>query len=333
MFFYLLVALGIMCVFVLYFPCEDAEKRCIDSDGGKEPYARGQVSHSGGGVSDRCEERYLVEYYCKAFEGENLIGYYRYRCAYGCSEGACNPEPETTNGTVSSVLDGDTIQLTNGEKVRLLGTNAPEQGAICAPEATDKLEELVLGKEVQMEQDKDDKDQYGRLLRYIYVEGVFVNLEMVESGLSCSYKYEPNTRYSNRFEEAEENAREKEGCLWKRTEKDYGKDKCVYIRDFHFNAEGNDNQNLNDEYVVFGNRCKYPVNMTGWTLKDRAASHLYKFPSFTLEGRGEFTLYTGNGTNTDSKVYWQRKSAVWNNEEDTLFLRDPEGDLVLAESY
>lgn len=244
---------------------------------------------------------------------------------------------DTIKLMVSSVLDGDTIKLSNGETVRLIGLNAPEWGQECSPEATAKLNDFVLGKEVILEQDVDDKDQYGRLLRYIYVNGTFINLEIVRLSLAHKYEYGSNTKYSSQFEQAENEAKENKGCLWKLEDINYIQDKCIQITNFHFNAAGDDNYNLNNEYVTFENRCSYSINMDGWTIKDETASHIYTIPSFTSQSGATFTLYTGTGANTDSALYWGRASgdyaAIWNNGGDTLFLRDSKGNLVLSQSY
>ena len=136
-------------------------------------------------------------------------------CEYGCSDGKCNYKPQTTESAVSSVSDGDTIKLSNGETVRLIGINTPESGYFCSTEATDKLKDFVLGKEVSLERDVVDKDQYGRLLRYVRIDDTFVNLEMVRLGLAHKYEYGSNTKYSLQFEQAENEAKQNEGCLWK----------------------------------------------------------------------------------------------------------------------
>lgn len=111
----------------------------------------------------------------------------------------------------------------------------------------------------------------------------------------------------------------------------------IYITNFHFNAAGDDNYNLNNEYVTFGNKCSYSIDMTSWTIKDETASHLYAIPPFTFQAGSTFTLFTGTGTNTNSALYWGRTSgnyaAIWNNNGDTLFLRDSSGNLVLSQSY
>tara|TARA_Y100000310_G_C20533912_1_gene739877 strand:- start:33 stop:1055 length:1023 start_codon:yes stop_codon:yes gene_type:complete len=255
-------------------------------------------------------------------------------------------DPESQTYKVTKVIDGDTFKLSTGEEVRLIGINAPEIGEKCYEEAKEELEELIFGKETILEKDMDDKDQYGRLLRYVYtdyyfedgsVDEIFINYGMVYLGLAHKYEFGSNKKYSSWFEEAENEAKQNEGCLWASEEVDYIQDKCIYITNFHFNAAGNDNYNLNDEYVTFGNKCSYSIDMTSWTIKDETASHIYTVPSFTFQSSSTFTLFTGTGTNTNSALYWGRTSgdyaAIWNNGGDTLFLRDSNRNLVLSQSY
>ena len=246
-------------------------------------------------------------------------------------------EPLSTSVIVSYVQDGDTFKLSTGENIRLIGLNAPESGQSCSSEATTKLKEFVLRKEVVLKKDIDDKDQYGRLLRYVYINGTFINLEMVWLGLAHKYEYGSNTKYSSQFEQAENEAKQNKSCLWKTSQESYINDQCIHILNFHFNAAGDDNYNLNDEYIVFGNKCSYSIEMTDWTIKDETASHSYKMPPFTFQSEAMFRLYTGTGTNTNSALYWGKTSgnyaAIWNNGGDTLFLRDSNGNFVLSKSY
>ena len=235
------------------------------------------------------------------------------------------------------MLDGDTIILSTGERVRLIGLNAPEVGQECSTEATSKLTGFVFGKEITLEKDVSDKDQYGRLLRYVYVDGIFVNLEIVRLGLAHKYEYGSNTKYSFQFELAENEAKQNQGCLWETSQEDYIQDQCIYIVNFHFNAAGHDNYNLNGEYVSFGNKCSYSIDMTGWTIKDETARRVYTIPVFIFQPSSTFTLYTGTGTNTNKALYWGKTprdyAAIWNNDGDTLFLRDSNGNMVLTQSY
>ena len=239
---------------------------------------------------------------------------------------------------VSYIKDGDSIVLDNGEEIRLIGINAPEKGEKCYEEAKEFLEYFVLGKEITLERDVEDKDQYGRLLRYVFIDENNVNYRMIYNGFAHKYKYGSNVKYSFEFEEAENKAKEYEGCLWEKAEENYIEEECFTIMNFHFNAEGDDNYNLNDEYVVLRNKCDYQVDMTDWTIKDNTASHIYYFSQFIISDESLFTLYTGMGIDTNTELYWGRQeesyAAIWNNNGgDTLFLRDDMGNLVLTKSY
>ena len=70
---------------------------------------------------------------------------------------------------VTEVIDGDTIKV-GYKSVRLIGINAPETNEPCYEEAKEMLKELVEHKKVRMEKDVEDRDDYGRLLRYVYVD-------------------------------------------------------------------------------------------------------------------------------------------------------------------
>ncbi len=84
------------------------------------------------------------------------------------------PESEIDLVKVVRVLDGDTIEIDNGNIVRLLGIDSPEQGECYYSEAKEELTELVLEEEIRMEKDIFGADIFGRLLRYVFLpEGDF----------------------------------------------------------------------------------------------------------------------------------------------------------------
>ena len=107
---------------------------------------------------------------------------------------------------------------------------------------------------------------------------------------------------------------------------------CFSITNFHYDAEGNDNNNENDEYVTIKNGCSFSCDLTGWQISDNS-SHKYSFSSFNFGNGNSFTLYTGTGTATEAKLYWNRGSAVWNNEGDTLTLKNQNSEIILTYSY
>jgi len=115
---------------------------------------------------------------------------------------------------VTSVIDGDTVELADGRRVRYLGIDTPEPGEYYATEATSKNRELVGDKIVELQSGKRDEDEYGRLLRYVYVDGIFVNAELVAQGYATAYIFDPDDRYSQVLVQLEQYAKLRERGLW-----------------------------------------------------------------------------------------------------------------------
>ncbi len=83
---------------------------------------------------------------------------------------------------VVHVVDGDTVDLANGERVRLVGMDTPERGECGYEESSARLSQLVLGRRVRLVESDEDRDGYGRLLRYLDVDGVDAGLTLVREG-------------------------------------------------------------------------------------------------------------------------------------------------------
>lgn len=116
---------------------------------------------------------------------------------------------------VIQVIDGDTIAIEGGYHVRYIGIDAPEKDEFYYLEARQANEELVKGKRVRLEKDISDKDRYGRLLRYVYVDGTFVNAEMVWQGYARAETYTPDVKYQVYLEAVEKEARQTERGIWR----------------------------------------------------------------------------------------------------------------------
>ncbi len=121
---------------------------------------------------------------------------------------------------VTRVVDGDTIEIEGGLKVRYIGVDTPEtvhpnkEVECFGVEASNQNKFLVEGKMVRLEKDITDMDRYGRLLRYVYVGDVFVNLKLVQDGYAKSYTYAPDVKYQELFLEAQQKARSENKGLW-----------------------------------------------------------------------------------------------------------------------
>src|SRR5690606_14118634 len=118
------------------------------------------------------------------------------------------PDPYQT-GTVTKVIDGDTIEVNlNGklEKVRMLLIDTPETVHPNQPvqpygkEASEFTKKLLLNKEVKLEKDKEDRDQYQRLLRYIYVDSQSVQEQLLSKGFASVVIYPTNTKYLQQYQ-------------------------------------------------------------------------------------------------------------------------------------
>lgn len=124
---------------------------------------------------------------------------------------------------VFRVVDGDTINVEiNGqtESVRYIGIDTPETVDPRKPiqcfgvEASKKNKELVEGKMIRLEKDITDRDKYGRLLRYVWLDNILVNQELVEQGFAKSSSYPPDIKYQDKFITAEKEARTNKLGLW-----------------------------------------------------------------------------------------------------------------------
>jgi len=116
---------------------------------------------------------------------------------------------------VTKVIDGDTVVVEGGFHVRMLGMDADETGYPCYEPAKTRLEALVLGKQVELEKDITDLDQYGRCLRYIFIGSENVDAQMVKDGMAIARFYAPDIKYKNEIAAAELQAQAGEiGCKW-----------------------------------------------------------------------------------------------------------------------
>ena len=228
--------------------------------------------------------------------------------------------------TVVRVIDGDTCVLQNGERVRYLGINAPESGDPQFNDATQANHNLVVGKEVQLELQDPSRDIQGRLLAYVFLDGVFVNEELLRQG-HAHIQRPLAAKYRDRLLRAQKAAWQEALGIRVRAA-----GRNVAIAEIHPDAQGNDWQNLCDEYIVIENREDIAVDLTGWTVSDEA-NHRYLLPSFILRAKAAVTLRTCLGKNTESELFWGSRSPIWNNDGDTIFIRDSEGQLVLSYIY
>ena len=139
------------------------------------------------------------------------------------------------NVYVTRVIDGDTIELANKERVRLIGIDTPEARynpklkrdarrtgrdyrtiITMGRKATSFTKSLVEGKKVKLEFDAEKRDKYGRLLAYVYLpDGRMLNAELLKEGYAQIYTFPPNVKYVDSFLKLQKQARENNRGLWK----------------------------------------------------------------------------------------------------------------------
>ena len=136
---------------------------------------------------------------------------------------------------VMRVVDGDTLKLANGDRVRLIGIDTPEMHEsqklyrdskksgqdvktiqALGRRAYAFTKGLVEGKTVKLEFDVEKRDKYGRLLAYVYLsDGTFVNAQIVKEGYASIMTYPPNVMHADEFLQLYRQARDSKVGLWK----------------------------------------------------------------------------------------------------------------------
>ncbi len=195
---------------------------------------------------------------------------------------------------VDRIIDGDTIE-SNKTSIRLLGINTPERGELYYEEATEFLEQEILNKTVALKYGKERYDKYDRVLAYVFLDNVNINLKLVEEGFANYYFYGGRDKYSNALEDAWESCIENKVNLCAPSQ--HSCTQCISI---------------NSDVII--NSCDFECDITGWEIKG--------------EGRQDF-LFEGV-LSVGEEVSFELELTP---EGDTLFLRDDAGELVAWKSY
>ena len=109
----------------------------------------------------------------------------------------CGP----TEAVVKRVVDGDTVELEGGEKVRYIGANTPEKGQAGYYEATEFNRQAVEGQTVELVYDERCRDKYNRLLAYVCADATMVNEELIREGHAKPLHISPNTCNRETFDD------------------------------------------------------------------------------------------------------------------------------------
>ena len=130
---------------------------------------------------------------------------------------ACGGD-DGVNATVARVIDGDTVELTDGTRIRYLMVDTPESTTTteCYGENAKKFNhDLVEGKAVVLRYDVEREDRYGRTLAYVTVDGIEVNTLLVQRGFGCVLHIPPDgDDRIDEFKALEDEARAANAGLW-----------------------------------------------------------------------------------------------------------------------
>ncbi len=231
---------------------------------------------------------------------------------------------------VLKVVDGDTVELSNGEKIRLIGINTPEKGQPYFKDAKDTLEMLILEKEVRLELDVSQKDMYGRTLGYLFIGDQFINQNMIESGYAMVDTVPPNVLYADTLVASLDRAKNECKGMWDGLCNPTASS-CVQIS--KINKEG---KTKNEEWIEFINTCVTSQDISGYLIKDASASNSFEFNVASISAKGTLRLHSGCGNNSRTSYYWkcpEPQNFIWNNSSDRAYLFDNSGKLISELGY
>ena len=240
------------------------------------------------------------------------------------------PDPEGSRAALAYVFDGDSIEVEiegRTEEIRLIGINAPEADECFGEPARSALVAYLDGEDLVLVAGSDsDTDQYGRLLRYVYVGGENVNGRLLADGNAITLQ--GDHRYNEAFAEIGNLAADAGYGMW-------DADACgppptpgMNIVDVQHNPPGPDDEHLNDEYVTIANEGEDVIDLTGWTLRDESSQNRFVFGDVTLAPGDSLKVRTGCGTNRADGLHWCAARSVWSNSGDTVILQDTHGNIV-----
>lgn len=218
----------------------------------------------------------------------------------------CLPKNQYQKGTVTQVIDGDTITVLlddgNTYTVRYIGIDTPERDMPFFMEPYIANSDMVLQKEVILIKDVSETDQYGRLLRYVVVGDVFVNLELVRAGFAQAMRYPPDIACADAFSSAEQETRAGQVGIWQATQTPAPSALQVIIILV----------NKREEYVDLQNVGNSDVDLGGWNLVSERGHQECALSGMIKAGE---TLRIWAGSPQGGGYSCEYSSPIWNNSE------------------
>lgn len=280
----------------------------------------------------------------------------------GCSvETGSSPDPDLPAGlplraTVTGIIDGDTFRLSfpdgRTETLRILGIDTPEVTpggndpgkfdgitdpwflSLWGEEAALFARQKLDGQEVIIECDRDagTRDPYGRLLATLTLpDGSDYGEALLMRGLARVYTQETFS-LKDRYLAVQKEAMDTRTGIWSDLEPLHGASGQIAIAKVHYDAAGDDRENLNDEYLTIRNGGAATADLTSWQVRD-SDGFVYLFPAVSLSSGETLALHSGNGTPSAGDIFMGSPFPVLNNDGDTVTLSDREGNVVSSFSW
>lgn len=259
-------------------------------------------------------------------------------------------------GVVTRVIDGDTIEvlLDDGQtyQVRYIGMDTPERGDPFYEETTAKNQELLGDGIVTLMKDVSETDRYDRLLRYVFTEELFINLELVRMGYAQAAAYPPDVSCAEIFLETQRVAQDSGFGLWPLAaflqstqiasrptspsmqsieSPPMGAGDGVIIQDINY--DGKVPMVESDEYAEITNLGSDPVDLDGWRLNAGFPGQDFIFPSYILNPGDTCRVYTDEHHPESCGFSFNNDQAIWNNKGDCGYLFNAIGEQVFMLCY
>ena len=207
---------------------------------------------------------------------------------------------------IGRVIDGDTLELEDGRRIRLLNINAPEKDSLTHELSLNFLKSLNSSINLEV----TGTDKYGRTLGRVY-SPEYVNLQLIEQGLASKFLVDSSELKD--FASAEKKAIKEGKGIWPPS---------PYSNCFKATID------KEQEFVVLDNNCP-SLKVKDWTLKDESRK-TYKFNDIKIT---KVILYTKKGNDNSTDIFWNSDTNIWNNDRDSLYLFDNKGGLASYETY
>jgi endonuclease YncB( thermonuclease family) len=217
-----------------------------------------------------------------------------------------------TNNLESSlvirVLDGDTLELQDSRRLRLLNINAPEKSS---PNFNPSFQFLKQLENQIIQFEITESDRYERSLSRIYHNNNYINLQIVKEGYASKFLVDKSEL--SLFSKAEAQAIREEKGIWKHSQ---------------YNGCFKTEIDKKEEFVIISNKCP-KINMHSFTLKDESTK-TFTFPDLSFS---KITLHSSKGDNSQTELFWNSNQNIWNNDRDSLYIFDSQGGLAHYETY